>query len=507
VSLVPDTPKYVRKKRSFDELGPSQRNKRKRDGREALAEIGVPPNALCDHRPTPAVMLTLTTADRKRIRTINELHIPGEKRMAQCKKELAHTHGTETASFMLVHRGEEENESAGAYVTDPLCLVRSVTAGSPFVAVGGDKGGGHTKLGITYINNITQGTQAFLPLLVYEGDDNYEDMNALRTANLTKFVGESTTHTHIFSVLQHILDTYPLSFLNGDWPFISAIIGHRGASSFYPCPICIVERSFLLSEESYRRPTDGNSLHHNRIPLLNIPSDRIVPTPLHLYLGINNRIIFDAFKEIVGESHLLTIIKTVKSIHSAGCGGLSDLYSLNGPEITRWIKQERCSQLISESAERSALSRYMKARITVMAGWMKQLHQFLLHSNQWTLSELLRFRSFLTTIYAHWDRTTGDHPFPKLHMLRHAVEFAERYRILGAASESQIESFHYRFNTLYHQTHRNMSQQPLERMRRCLADVVASAAAPLLGTAIPPATESISTRARASNRIEAAQAT
>jgi len=63
-------------------------------------------------------------------------------------------------------------------------------------------------------------------------------------------------------------------------------------------------------------------------------------------------------------------------------------------------------------------------------------------------------------------------------MLRHAVEFAERYQILGAASEAQIESFHFGFNSLYHKQHRNMSHQPFERVRRCLADsVVAQAAA------------------------------
>ena len=72
-------------------------------------------------------------------------------------------------------------------------------------------------------------------------------------------------------------------------------------------------------------------------------------------------------------------------------------------------------------------------------------------------------------------------------MLRHAVEFAERFQILGAASEAQIESFHFRFNTLYHHQHRNMSHQPFERIRRCLADSVVALAAPVAADEIASA--------------------
>lgn len=447
-------------------------------------------------------MLALSTADRRTIRTIAELSIPGERKVIECKKALALSHGSETASFTLPRAGAEENVCAGAYVTDPLRLLRVVTAQSSFLAVGGDKGGGFTKLGITH---STSGAQKFLPLLVFEGDDAFDDLNALRTAHVTTFIGESSAHADIFAVLQHIIDTNPRSFLNGDWPFISTMLAHKGHAAFYPCPICIVERSFLLSEESYRLPTDGNSLHRNRSPFLSIPSERIVPTPLHLYLGINNRIIFEAFNELVGEAHLLSIIKAVKSKHSAGCGGLSDLYTLNGPEIARWIKQERSAELTIAAAGVTALRLHTKAKISKLAGWMKQLHLFLLHSNEWTAVELFQFRAFLNEIYTHWSSTTGDRPFPKLHMLRHAVEFAERHRILGAASESQIESFHFRFNSLYHQQHRNMSHQPLERMRRCLADVAAAAAAPFAAAEIPQAAEpllALSTTPRRSSRAQ-----
>ena len=70
--------------------------------------------------------------------------------------------------------------------------------------------------------------------------------------------------------------------------------------------------------------------------------------------------------------------------------------------------------------------------------------------------------------------------FPKLHMLRHAVDFAERHRFLGRASEAQIESFHAQFNALFHRQHRNQSGNTGERLRRSLADATLRAVQPCL---------------------------
>ena len=103
---------------------------------------------------------------------------------------------------------------------------------------------------------------------------------------------------------------------------------------------------------------------------------------------------------------------------------------------------------------------------------LEKLHEFLLVSKKkkkvWDVIELWKFRQFLHDIYKYWQKTTGDRPFPKLHMLRHAVEFAEKRHISGTVSEAQIEYFHIRFNNLYHVRHRNMSLNLKERARRCL---------------------------------------
>ena len=90
------------------------------------------------------------------------------------------------------------------------------------------------------------------------------------------------------------------------------------------------------------------------------------------------------------------------------------------------------------------------------------------------------WRSVVNDIHSHWCVETHIAPFPKLHMLLHAVEFAERHRLLGKVSESQIESFHVHFNSLYHKQHRNQAHNIDERIRRCLADSSLHAVQPLI---------------------------
>ena len=111
---------------------------------EAVAEVlqqhGVPLAAIQPAAtPSPAELIHLPTSVREQIRTVPSLHIPSEQTMIACKKQLANTHATETGTFVN-----------GAYLTDPVRFVSVLCAQSPFIAVGGDSGGGHTKLGITY---------------------------------------------------------------------------------------------------------------------------------------------------------------------------------------------------------------------------------------------------------------------------------------------------------------------------------------------------------------------
>jgi hypothetical protein len=469
-AIAPVISPIIRSKRPYDTLKPSQQHNRRHQVRTEVAAIvrrvSCPLEAIQPSSyTTPAELLHLSTAERDRIRTVPSIHIPSEQSIIKCKKLLANSYATKTGTF--------EN---GAYITDPIRFVSILCTQSPFIAVGGDGGGGHTKLGITYSIN---GVQAFACLLVYEGSDHWSQLNKLTAHNLTAFTDDSSGFAHIFAVLQHLVDTCQ-AFLNGDWSFINGVLGLMSPSATHPCPICIVSRHSLLRAARYRTPADRQSLHPQQPALLTIVPERIVPTPLHLFLGISNRIILDAFSELLGKENVENVLKNIKTVHSAGSGGLSDLHELNGPEISKWIKKECSKGVLAAATASSPVAAATTASHSILTYWLQQLYQCLLHSNSWTAADIDAWRSIVTDIHQHWQAETSSNPFPKLHMLHHAVDFAERYRFLGRASESQIESFHARFNLLFHKHHLNKGKNTAERLRCSLADTALRAVQPLV---------------------------
>jgi hypothetical protein len=342
--------------------------------------------------------------------------------------------------------------------------------------VGGDAGGGRCVLGITYSR---QSIQHFAALLVYEGGDSWLELQDCRAEGLTPFTGDSAAFPHIWAVLQHFIDTR-CAFLNGDWCFINAVLGLMAPAATHPCPICIVSKNNLLGTSRYRTPNDKHSIDGSHSPLLTIPPEYIVPTPLHLFLGISNRIILDAFSELLGKERVQAALTTITTVHSAGCSGKSDLYDLNGPEISKWIKRECSTTLLTTAAASSSLSASTSASHSILSRWLQQLHHSLLHSRDWTSTDIDAWRSVVSDIHSNWRAETSINAFPKLHMLHHSVEFAERHRFLGRASESQIESFHATFNSLFHKQHRNQSSNTSKRLRRSLADASLRAVQPFL---------------------------
>ena len=177
-------------------------------------------------------------------------------------------------------------------------------------------------------------------------------------------------------------------------------------------------------------PGDKHSVDSTHSPLLLISPERIVPTPLHLFLGISNRIILDAFSELLGKDRVEAALKTVTTVHSAGCSGKSDLYDLHGPEISKWIKRECSTTLLAAIADVPAA---VKASHSVLSRWLQQLHHCLLRSDDWSAADIDAWRTVVVDIHQHWCAETAQNPFSKLHMLHHSVEFAERHRFLGRA--------------------------------------------------------------------------
>lgn len=251
-------------------------------------------------------------------------------------------------------------------------------------------------------------------------------------------------------------------------------------SATHPCPICIISFNSFTKSSRYRLSADEHSIDRTHSALLTINPERIVPTPLHLFLGISNRIILDAFSELLGKELVEQSLKKVTTIHSAGCGGLGDLHQLNGPEIRKWIKQGCSAALLAAASTKGSVDAAAKASHSILSRWLQQLHDYLLHKDDWEPEEIETWRAAVDDIQQNWSAETHQAAFPKLHMLRHSLEFAERYRFLGRASEAQIESYHHQFKRLYHQQHVNSAHIQSQRICRTLVDTTLRAVQPFL---------------------------
>lgn len=137
-------------------------------------------------------------------------------------------------------------------------------------------------------------------------------------------------------------------------------------------------------------------------------------------------------------------------------------------------------RLVEAAADKENLPDDVKATHSILTRWLQQLHEHLLHKEEWMPKEIHDWMEIVEDIQKNWVAETHIQPFPKLHMLRHSLEFAQRHRFLGRASEAQIESFHFQFNDLLYNHHHNKSHEPPERMRRALSDTTLRAVQPAM---------------------------
>jgi hypothetical protein len=156
------------------------------------------------------------------------------------------------------------------------------------------------------------------------------------------------------------------------------------------------------------------------------------------------------------------------------------VFQLNGPEIRKWLKKDCSSALRAAAEQQGALTAEQKSTFTTLQRWLTNLHDHLLHKQDWTMKQIEEWRTAVDDIQQNWCGETDQAAFPKLHMLRHSLEFAERHRFLGRVSEAQIESYHRTFKELFNQHHLNMAHKDAERQRRTLSDTTLRAVQPLL---------------------------
>jgi hypothetical protein len=234
-------------------------------------------------------------------------------------------------------------------------------------------------------------------------------------------------------------------------------------------------------------------LSQKYIPFLKVPPEHIVPFPLHILLGIADVIITEVYVSLVGIAFIREHMQQVQHRPlGSWAPGVSEVFSLNGPHIGRWLKDEHCKavadrvqylidtlphkvtfRLDGKPVHTSYLSPHAATPtcVTILSSWMHSLFHSLLHRKPWTEQDILTFDELRQEIWEHWESVTGRPPTPKIHALIHIPEFARRHGAVGLYSESELESIHAESN-LAMQTHINMTQAPAERLRRAHVSVL-----------------------------------
>ena len=326
----------------------------------------------------------------------------------------------------------------------------------------------HTKLGITYLDR--NGVTRFDPILIVNQKDSYEAFNYFNTNSTLQFNGESSGFGSIYAALQHFIDTHKNKiYFNGDWNSMSALLGLNTAAAYYPCIICTIHKDNIDSLTAHSKREECVIGEYSQVssPLLIIPSDRIVPLPLHVFLGIGNKIIKDILIQqlYVDEKKLHHSISLIKSTSQSG---LSSIFALTGQELYDWSRiSTLLAQLTSDNhtqTERDNIAKVLR--------WVRELGASLFHRREWTRADRVSFSSLVAEMRSKWKETTNTPVTPKVHMLSHAVEFIQLHHSLGTHSEAHIESYHARFNKKYSINHRKKSDEEGERIRRCHADLL-----------------------------------
>jgi hypothetical protein len=96
----------------------------------------------------------------------------------------------------------------------------------------------------------------------------------------------------------------------------------------------------FVDDLSKRLKVPKDQLYENQYTFFS--PDEIVPLPLHILLGLCNRIISDTYAELLGAEKLKAAWDSVKST-PAWKSGVADIFGLNGPELRRWERRHHRS--------------------------------------------------------------------------------------------------------------------------------------------------------------------
>jgi hypothetical protein len=311
------------------------------------------------------------------------------------------------------------------------------------------------------------------------------------------------------------------AFLGGDWEFINSIQGIMGCQATYGCPICkrkmtnclynndksvipagqqrlsqdelkmrhihdrveivrtgqprrnLIEcQSAMRANVAMRGFSENNAqieqrnFSQIRLPLFPSIYENVIPTPLHVALGLGNHFL-SCLKETIEENKDTTGILALddrmkqikqqpKNIH--GSRPLGAMNDLNGGELQKLFaedSQQHQSFLLSLLRFIPPETRFNQARAELPR--MYEIASYIIYHlssmDPFNALEIDNFKSIAVSALHNWHRTNKlatkqrGKLKPKVHMLFHCYEFIDEHKYIGPYSESAMESHHSNFNS------------------------------------------------------------
>ena len=277
-----------RKRKHPDDMSNTEYNKRKKKLRTAKAAIEAEAaitfeQAFALNKVPIKHAINLPQNIRKKVRkTLPTVKLPADTTINKLREELSKSHGTQTATFKDAASG-----LAGTYACDPVKLIGTATSCNPQCEISADKGGKFLKVGLIY-HDLKNNTQC-LPLLCAQGDETIDTLNVLKRQDLLKFTGESSKFLSLFDLLLSLVHEKRALFV-ADYKFTSLLTGiKQPGKTEHPCPMCMIDKDHYFDHAEPRAPGDQRS--RKRKAVLAIPVDQLVPLPLHVKIGIVNKMI------------------------------------------------------------------------------------------------------------------------------------------------------------------------------------------------------------------------
>jgi len=257
--------------------------------------------------------------------------------------------------------------------------------------------------------------------------------------------------------------------------------GRLHASPAIQQPRTLAGHTRLLDDFNFSTPPEESAVQRtNRssrrfkcvvdAPIFPFLYDRIVPLPLHIFLGLGNQLIElveDELTEGDDAADLAVFVGSCKTTPAGihGAQKRAAAQALNGGELNHIVHSPQFPTFVE-----CVVDEEMRVKLRVHLNVLRTVIPFLLSPAPLSPPQITEFRQLVNRIGAVWHRNKSVVK-PKVHMLFHCVAFAEQHGHLGAYNESSMESAHHDVHLTF-ENHSSQGRHLAHKQRRMHSDIV-----------------------------------